>query len=343
MDSAFWYGLNRSQAGRHSRQIAAWEDYAEDLQDTANALEEQLRAAKREGADHARLEREYRVIAKVLTDTLNKACAERNAIAKDANEKIRTLNLQCAVETSQKVFFQNLFLLVLDYVPGLKDDLSRASSKDITNVAFQAYVDALRERGVTPEMLEQLKETGYNFVEPLRFYGDAASTAHAEGEKPPAPTRKFVSQETIQLKGKVDDLRTKYNKLVADHNDLAENRLLWAYQGAVSQAEAEGHKAVPDLYRNPPPNADIDAPNSDIPSPEGQCDSLASAAFRRAFASYLLEQQASKEDLARFAVEARYEFPFPVVEYMDWIAAETQEDVPCECPPPPPPGVISGV
>lgn len=332
MDSAYWYGLNRSQAGRHSRQIAAWEDYAEELQ---SDLEEWADAYKSKEAALDSLEKKYNFLNDVAIPAWRKvhakAVAERDAIAKDANEKVRQLRTKYAVEDAQRVLFQALFANAVNSVPGLKEHVLGASGNGIKDPAISAYVAALRAHSITPEILNDLKAAGYQFfMPPASSFSNPAASEQAAQNPSDKPKETFVPKETVKLREKVDDLRTKYNDLVERHNALLDNRFHWAYQSGLNKAEAEGHKAVLELVRSSSREIDLDTPDPDIPAPEGLCDSPISAAFRRAYARHLLTEEAGREELEQFSTETSFEFPFPVLAYMDWIAGQSQEDVPSE-------------
>jgi len=325
MDSAWWYGNTMSLKGQHSRQIADWADYAADLEDTAEAWKAEAEELERELKKAGSSRDTYKIISEVVTKSYNKLKADHAAYVANVNEKWGLLADQWRVERAQKVFFQTMFNLLLEYVPGLREDMLKGG-KGIPNEAHEVYGQTLRAFGITLERLEKLKSSGYEFIgTPPSFGAPAATSSPSETPGTEKPVRTFVPNGFIEKK-RFEDMRTKYNDVVDRHNALLDDRLQWAYRSVLNKAEAEGHKAVLDLIRSSPRETDLDAIDPSIPAPEDHCDSPTTAAFRRAYASHLLEEKADKEELERFARETSFEFPFPVQAYMDWIAGQSHED-----------------
>jgi len=170
----------------------------------------------------------------------------------------------------------------------------------------QIAIDALQRESDLMKELERIQRVG--------TASDEISRIHA----------RIANERSAQIKEQEKTISALRQSLATSQNDVIAHREK-GYKAAVSSllgtAHILGMDAMYKLARTSPPSLNIDQPRPDVPAPEGYCDSPLTAAFRRAYVERVLRSQITKENIAKVKEESGWrEIPFPVEDYMEWIA-----------------------
>jgi len=121
------------------------------------------------------------------------------------------------------------------------------------------------------------------------------------------------------LEATISQLRQQEAASAEEIRNLRDRSLNFALGAVFAKADAAGTRAMLDIVRRSPPDFDPEQPHPGVPAPEGHEDSPLQSAYRVAYA-----QHVAKYDLKREAVDhfeaAMGKLPFPVMDYVEWLA-----------------------